>query len=36
LGLRQMHGRSHDGENPLLVLMGGTFSAEQRAFCWIQ
>jgi hypothetical protein len=32
LSLGQMHGRSHDGENPLLVRMGGTFSAEQRAF----
>src|ERR1700722_1956151 len=32
LGLGQMQGRGHDGENPLLVRMGGTFSAEQRAF----
>ena len=32
LGLGQMHGRGHDGENPLLVRMGGAFSAEQRAF----
>jgi len=32
LGLRQMHGRGHDGENPLLAKNGGAFSAEQRAF----
>ncbi len=32
LGLGQMHGRSHDGENPLLANNGGAFSAEQRAF----
>ena len=32
LGLRQMYGRSHDGENPLLAKNGGAFSAEQRAF----
>jgi hypothetical protein len=32
LGLGQMHGRGHDGENPLLAKNGGAFSAEQRAF----
>ena len=32
LSLRQMHGRGHDGENPLLAKNGGAFSAEQRAF----
>jgi hypothetical protein len=33
LSLGQVHGRSHDGENPLLAKNGGAFSAEQRAFC---
>jgi hypothetical protein len=32
LGLGQMHGGGHDGENPLLAKSGGAFSAEQRAF----
>ena len=32
LGLGQLHGRGHDGENPLLAKNGGAFSAEQRAF----
>jgi hypothetical protein len=31
LGLGQMQGRGHDGENPLLVKNGGALSAEQRA-----
>jgi hypothetical protein len=36
LRLGQMHGRSHDGESPLLAKNGGAFSGEQRAFRWSQ